>query len=228
MESVDHGHDGLHLGAVLLGIVGTGVTPPVPAALRVLELLLGSLREKSNDVVGSGPLEVSGVGNVGLIDVALALLAAMEGHVDLAFVLTVLAAVRHVNVASVIHGDISIGHELGLVKGNDLAVLLVVKVSVLDRILLLVRQDLLEHLASAVVVAVGNERTLQKSTGVLVSVEISRHSVGSNDGVLVLDVGAVVFVVGLELIHHTLSYGVVHGAGEHVDGLVLQVGSVSD
>lgn len=139
----------------------------------------------------------------------------MQGHVHLALG-SLRAGGRDVGEASAVDACPRLVKvrvdKLRLVKLNDLSVLLPVQVSGVEWFLVLVWDDMVEHITNSVEVAVGDAWSSQSSACILVSGQICGESMLANVVVHVLDVAFEVSEESSSVVHNILNYVRVHSA----------------
>ena len=210
-DLVDHGLDRHHLPAALGRKVDVVVSPPIPAAARIVRLR-HRLRIQHDDLVGVRPAVVAGILVEGGADAGDVLQAAVKGHVQLAG-LSRGAGGWHVGVAAAGHAvqsRVAVAPERGLVKVDEAAAQ--------GADVLLVQRPVypLEDLACGVEVAVVDERRTVGAAAAAKEVRWDRML--SGQVVLVLDIRArnVIAVHGAQVVHHRLLHGRIDRPGQQV------------
>ena len=112
-------------------------------------------------------------------------------------------------------------HKLLLFKLDKRSLALPVKISVFQRSSVLVWDDVLEHLADSVVVAVVDIWRAKEVTSILVPLQVSWESVFCLNVIDILDVTFIMFVVLLKFVHNSLVDFSVNLSREHPNWLVL-------
>src|SRR3954452_21369436 len=228
-QAIHHAADGGDLIANAgVIVVVAAIAPPVPAGIGIIdtvqsEIVTGDgLGEQNDDVVAVGPRQVAGVGDVGRADGGGVLLASVDRHVQLTG-LTFGAGRRHVDVSRVGHADsFGLGRELLLAELDDLA-------GQLRRLGVEVADQEFQNVAGLVAITVNDVGTGGDRAGI--AMVQGQVGVTSGNGVNVHEVVRLDAQVrvetagrgGCDRVHRR-----VHGAGEDVNLVVLDVGQGRD
>jgi len=158
--------------------------------------------------------------------------APVHTHVHLALRVSLSASIGDVDVANVVERGgaehIDILHELFLAELDELPVVTPAHLPLNQRLLLLVGHDVGEHVSHGIEAAVVYVGSAKVAAGVLVPREVGRESVLGVERVDIFDVGLVVQVVFLELVHDSLLHLGIDLAREQPHLLAVEVGRVGN